>query len=314
MIIHHLDAGSYDDFIIYNHGLFSDLSKVSKVCVAIFVFLSGYGLMAQTQAKGSLGSISSFYFHRFKKLYFNYWFIWLIFVPISYYYFGMTFEKVYHSPWHLFTDLLGINGVFFDAMNYNPTWWFYSCIILLYLFFPLFYVLNKEDSITIVLLSFVLTFLPVPYVSAIRGYAIAFCLGICLVPTIELKQKQSFYLSPKSIRLKMGGILVLVFILFVFYRFSNSYPLLIDILITLAMIRLYTYLNVPKKIKPALLFLGKHSMNIFLIHTFIAEFWFKDFVYVSHNPFIALITIFAICIPLSMCLEYLKKYTIYKII
>ena len=316
MIIHHLDAGSYDDIcLIHNHGLISDFSKVSKVCVAIYVFLSGYGLMAQTQKKGSLSSISGFYFHRFKKLYFNYWFIWLFFVPISYYCFGMTFEKVYHTCniWHPLTDLLGLHSFFFIETNFNPVWWFYSCIILLYFLYPLLYVIKKYDPLFLILFSFTITFLPIsiPYVDLIRCYIVAFCLGMLFVPSDELCLLHELHDFRRCIM--MGGAF-LSLLLFVIYRFSNDYPFLIDVLITITLVRIYTYWKMPETTKYVMGFLGKHSMNIFLIHTFIADFWFKNFVYASRNPFIAFIIIFAICIPLSMCLEYIKKYTIYRII
>lgn len=46
LLWHHLfykENGLYDDLYIAGHGLVNELSIVSKVCVAIFVFLSGYG-------------------------------------------------------------------------------------------------------------------------------------------------------------------------------------------------------------------------------------------------------------------------------
>ena len=60
-------------------------------------------------------------------------------------------------------------------------------------------------------------------------------------------------------------------------------------------------------------YLGKHSMNIFLFHTFIFYFWFQDFVYSSRIPIIIFLTLLAICLPISIVLEWIKKYTIYKL-
>lgn len=60
-------------------------------------------------------------------------------------------------------------------------------------------------------------------------------------------------------------------------------------------------------------FLGKHSMNIFLFHTFIFVFWFQDFIYCSRNPIVIFFTLLFICIPISMLLEWIKKYTIYRL-
>ena len=60
-------------------------------------------------------------------------------------------------------------------------------------------------------------------------------------------------------------------------------------------------------------FLGKHSMNIFLFHTFIFYFWFQNIIYASRNPIIIFFTLLAICIPISIVLEWMKRYTIYKL-
>ena len=49
MLIHHLFYTEdsrllYDDLVIHGHGLVHELGIFGNVCVAIFVFISGYGL------------------------------------------------------------------------------------------------------------------------------------------------------------------------------------------------------------------------------------------------------------------------------
>lgn len=48
-------------------------------------------------------------------------------------------------------------------------------------------------------------------------------------------------------------------------------------------------------------------MNIFLFHTFIYYYWFRDFIYSSRNPIIIYILLLAICLVISFTLEYIKK-------
>ena len=88
---------------------------------------------------------------------------------------------------------------------------------------------------------------------------------------------------------------------------------MMDCLLSAAIIQLYRSVNIHKYITKVLAFIGKHSMNIFLFHTFIFYFWFQDIVYASRNPIIIFLTLLAICIPISMALEWIKKYTIYKL-
>ncbi len=47
LLIHHLfyiQNGKFDDVYIAGHGVVNTLGLLCKVCVAMFVFLSGYGL------------------------------------------------------------------------------------------------------------------------------------------------------------------------------------------------------------------------------------------------------------------------------
>ena len=79
---YHVHVGSHDI------GLVNQLGIYGKLCVAMFVFVSGYGLEASFLKKDL--NVLTFYKHRFIKLYMNYWFIWLLFVPIGIFIFGRT--------------------------------------------------------------------------------------------------------------------------------------------------------------------------------------------------------------------------------
>ena len=97
MLIHHLFYNTwsrelYDDLIINGVGVVNQIGIFSKLCVAVFVFVSGYGLVKSTPKEVKL---KDFYWHRFKKLYLNYWFIWLIFVPVAVFVFGRSLIEAY---------------------------------------------------------------------------------------------------------------------------------------------------------------------------------------------------------------------------
>lgn len=148
------------------------LSISCKQCVAIFVFLSGYGL-----CKSYKGNVRTYFIHRFIKLYFNYWFIWILFVPIGMLLFNRLFPEVYHTDILLKTivDVLGLSESF-DFESYNPTWWFYSCIILLYLIYPLFHQTLRYW-----------------YVWLIVGLSFSYILGLLSKRYIELEALWTFF-------------------------------------------------------------------------------------------------------------------------
>ena len=140
LLFHHLfyiETGLYDDVTLHigrEINLVNYIAIACKLCVAIFVFLSGYGL-ATTYA---CNKIRAFYVRRFTKLMANYWLIWLVFVPWGFIFGAFSLDSVYgqHAILKLIVDFMGLSRCFgYDGIN--PTWWFMSCIILLYLIFRL---------------------------------------------------------------------------------------------------------------------------------------------------------------------------------
>lgn len=185
LLIHHLfyiQNGRFDDIAIYgNISLVNMIGQICKVCVALFVFLSGYGLAATYSAHRKI-KITEFFKNRFKKLYTNYWLIWILFVPIGVIFVERTFEQVYGQdiPIKFFLDFMGILNLT-GEYGYNPTWWFYSCIITLYLLFPLITLgsQNRLLRFLIFLSSIALVILPfhITFIEPIRYYLIAFLAG-----------------------------------------------------------------------------------------------------------------------------------------
>ena len=309
LLCHHLfyvQNGLYNDIHINSLYLVQEIGIFCKLCVALFVFLSGYGLMVQAEMNGGIVNAKEFYRRRFKKLFLNYWFIWLLFVPISYFCFDLTFEKAYVQDveLQLVFDILGIHDLFFSgkAYCYNPTWWFYSCIIVLYLLFPLMYKMMKRDALSLILLTLIMSFLPIPFIGVIKFNIVAFSLGMWMAIVKNAPpSRQSLWL------------VLMLALLYAVERNINNYPLMIDCILALLIVKLYQSVKCPEIIKNVMAFLGKHSMNIFLFHTFIFYFWFQGVVYASRNPIIIFLTLLAICIPISIVLEWIKKYTIYKL-
>ena len=133
LLFHHLwyqdaNADLNGNGVIDGMEAYLQLVSISgKLCVSIFVFLSGYGL-----AKSYRGDLKYYFVHRFTKLYLSYWLIWVMFVPLGILFFNITFIDVYrnHVAIRAIIDFLGLSKSF-GFYGYNATWWFYSCIILL---------------------------------------------------------------------------------------------------------------------------------------------------------------------------------------
>lgn len=184
LLAHHclMNGQPYDDIIVGSHYLVAYTAEFCKLCVAMFVFLSGYGLTVSTERRGGLSRLTVFYRRRFTRLMVPYWVIWALFVPFGVFVMGRTMESIYHT--HIaakaVADFCGLFlAVTGSPFGYNATWWFYSCIIPLYLAFPLLYRCRREP---LLLLAAALTFdvlsPGVPLLYGVSGYATAFTVGI----------------------------------------------------------------------------------------------------------------------------------------
>ena len=301
MLWHHLfyiDNGLYEDFVIsQNFKIILHTGQFAKLCVCIFVFFSGYGLAAQAENKNGIGNVWKFYKHRFAKLYLNYWFVWIIFVPIGIFVFHRTLADAYGTeditP-RLLRDIMGIIG----AHGYNPTWWFYSCIILLYLMFPLLYRLVKNNIILGLLLCSIIYFSPV--YSPANSYIFSFLTGIAY-PVFRQR------VAPPSKKRYTLNVLLWFTLLLILCLERDIVGGAIDPAITVALVELYNRIRLPRLLKKALAILGQHSMNIFLFHTFIYYFWFQDFIYSPRTPLLIFLLLMGICLMVSVCLERLKR-------
>lgn len=118
---------------------------------------------------------------RLLKFYFNYWAIFIIWVPLGIWCFGRPIDANYSTLSELYSlvkrwicDLMGVAG----DQSYNVTWWFNKLIIILYLLSPLVYILVKK----IPLITFLATICIVSLgllgqTYALQPYLIAFEMG-----------------------------------------------------------------------------------------------------------------------------------------
>lgn len=186
LLAHHCLSAShpYDDVVVHGWSLVATLSDHAKLCVAIFVFLSGYGLTVSAERKGGIASLARFYRRRFVHLMAPYWVVWLLFVPLGVLVMGRTFTSVYVTDvvWKAVLDFMGLFcAVVRSPYGYNATWWFYSCIIPLYLFFPLLFRLRREPVLLLAIgmVSYVIGS-RLPLVYAADSYTLSFIAGILI--------------------------------------------------------------------------------------------------------------------------------------
>lgn len=309
LLCHHLfyshrepDAVNYfSDVCIHGNWLLARFGNgFGKLCVALFVFLSGYGLTISTEKKGGIHDLIGFYRNRMVKLLVNYWFIWLVFVPYGVLVAGRSFPDVYGEHYVLKTliDFCGM-AYAFGYYGYNATWWFYSCIIVLYFLFPLLYRIREKWWL---LVGFVFFYRIVgghlPILSAGGSYVLAFALGIAMA---------TYRIAPPIRSLWSKLFLFAIVVVTGLARMKGVGMVFVwDLVLCYSIAILYKSLQLKEWIVRSMAFLGKHSFNIFLFHTFFHLYYFKEFIYWSSNPILIFTTMLAICLTVSIVLEWAK--------
>jgi peptidoglycan/LPS O-acetylase OafA/YrhL len=309
LLCHHLfyvQKGLYDDYcgLVQNWGIWC------KVCVAIFVLLSGYGLTVKANHDHGIPSVRTFYWHRFTKLLSHYWFIWLCFVPLGVFAFGRTFDIVYkfHPTFYFFTDLFGIASCF-NVLGYNPTWWFMGCIIVLYLIYPFLYRISRWGNHWLILATVCLYFLPIPhgFLGMEKPYLFSFSMGILLANAWK-EDGTALYIGRGASKLYKCSVLIFLLLLAAERHFMVTDKLPFDAVLALMITIAYLSFHIPSFLRKGLNFLGKHSMNIFLFHTFILSYFFQDLIYCTRNCVISFLELLIICIVISVLIEKVKQW------
>ena len=311
MLWHHLFCmhPEYGNFVFQT-------AQFSKVCVSLFLFVNAYGLTVQYDKIFDNPITKTFKFQakRFVKFYANYWVIFLIFVPIGIFVFGRGLSVPYGEANHiemLIKDILGINSF----QSYNITWWFNQLIICLYLLFPILYFVTKKISVLVIIFWYLILRLKIPFIpNEVVYWTLHFSLGILLAQNTE---KISIFLNRFN-RFLLLGFFVLTFGALYVVRNYAIVPILngttadaflavnIAFLVILT-VRIIKHNAMKYTTSKSLKFLGKHSTNIYMIHTFIYYYWFSDFIYLFKYPIVIFVVLLAICLIISIVLEYLKE-------
>ena len=201
---------------------------------------------------------------------------------------------------------------FFSTPTMNATWWFMSAIIIFYLVFPFLIKLLECSPELLVLISIALMVLPkisdIPFIGKYFVWLPPFALGMVFADqNIFCKIYNRNNTIYKRILLPLIAIVV-----FAWIRDSSNNRLYFDSLFALSII-LFSFLIVSRIpiINKVLEKLGQQSADIFMFHTFIFSYYFKDFIYWFKYAPIIFVVLTIICYITAIAIDYLKKYIRY---
>lgn len=293
--------------LIYYLAIFGD------ACVPIFLFLSGYGLYINHEMEQVSNKRKNFI--RIFKLLINFWIIIILFVSI-----GFLTASTDSFPGSIGEFLLNF---FVISSSYNGAWWFLQTYIILVLFSPLLIkVIRKYNSIGLISLFGAIYLLS--YVQRIKhiieiddslffnvlSNAIEL-VGTSLLPFIIglIFRKEKIYskISNRFYHLIFKNIycIIGIFILIIIHAFYES--MVIAPFTAILFICFFNLMDKNMLFQNTLIFIGKHSTNIWLTHMFFYKTIFPELTFSPRYPVLIFLWLILLCLVTSSVINIIYK-------
>ncbi len=327
MLFHHLFCtanrfkGFEVDFTPFNQNFVVNVAFLFKVCVSIFAFITGYGLLKSIAGqKFNRKDIVKWNATRLIKTMSGFWFIYVIAFIVTMIIdrlpYTTYFEKTpYAGTFYAVNDFLGLANLL-KTPSLCGTWWYMSAAIVFILIIPLVYAISKKVGYLpiILLITALPRLLKIGYTGGTNIYT--FILPVIfgmmfadydLFNKIEAKLPKNKVISYIVSFVLFGGIIGLGYIIMLKYDRTAAWELNYGV-IPLAFICFFRFciIRIPG-IDKALEFLGKHSMTIFLTHTFMRYNYLTDTIYSFKHFMLIFVIFFAMSLALALVLDFIKK-------
>lgn len=322
LLIHHLYMGVLPAPIrLSAHTLPEIIATLSKVCVAIFALLSGYGVTMSYEHSKEKISLFAFQKKHLLSLLKPYWLVYIVFFVLSAFFARPEFSITACYGSGLRGALSALSEFFalrplLGTGTLNQTWWYMEAALMMYLLFPLFRFLSEK--VPYVLLP--LTAIPLVLYTLFGNnvwdtcreiyWFFPFCVGILAAQRRLFDRFSAWSDAHKG---KSIAATALVLLAFAFVRakiglaFDSFFALSIVLFMRTCLCRLPLLGN-------TLSFLGKYSADIFYTHSFfycyfVSQYFFCRAFLWSENPlrlFAAFPTLLVLSLAAGMLLDKLR--------
>ena len=322
MIFHHLfrlvefSEGFNISFSPLSIGRTAQLATFFKICVPIFVFLSGYGLL---HCYKKMKKKNNFFIKRYFKLMPTFWFVSIVsFIVLQitnnvfvHYYFN---DNIYSGITKVIFDMVGITGLT-GTSCFSGNWWYIGASLIFIFLLPTIYKCSKKYGwfnigLAIIIIPRIFNISNVSTTTALP-YIFSFYLGMLF---------QEFDVFHKIKNININSVIkffIYLFMLLVFYLMYTHYPRNVFWEFHLGIIPVvfisfcFEYIISIPIISFILLKLGKYSYIMFLIHGFFIDYA-KNFIY-SFDHMVAIFLILTlISFIVSFVIEQVMKLVRYN--
>lgn len=296
------------------------LASFSKICVAMFVFMTGYGMWVSYESQKKKTTMSNYIKKRMVTLMAGFLIIFVVteILAIPTGRFIEVYGHDFRSVVYMIIDALGLAKLLGTPL-FCLTWWYMSLAIVLIMIFPFVHsIMGKYQWVVVVASIIVPRACGFGQSTDLLRYLLAYTLGMYFAQhdlLVRIKEKfmeQNVAGKLLSLIVSLIGLAVIIkcrqnaWIGWKYLDFWDGFAAMYVIVIS------YIYILNGKWIVKGLGFLGKHSMNIFLIHSFYRDVFFHEFTYSFYYAWLDYIVLMAISLVTSIVLEWFKKLIRYE--
>ena len=316
LLFHHLffnSPGYVDRYEVSSVPLswpvLNSLSYYAKICVSVFVFMTGYGMAVRMKTLDTKQR-QKYTLSRFLKLESTIIFLYLFAI--------LTTVLKPSSLLQYFKEgrlkgilLMVIDGLglanFFDTVRLIGSWWYLSFAIFLIFLMPVMLKLYEQFGFSTVVLAAMISMFGIDETRAVGLYLFTFALGIFLEESSMIPHIRTFCTTHSGL-LKCLAVFLLMFIgcsliriRWGFYPWMNGLCALFLVLTLFTIVDLCGLRLIPLEI------LGKYSFPIYLTHSLIYDHYLTRIVYSPKNWILILAWMTVLCLGLAVALEALRK-------
>lgn len=301
--------------------------RLTGQCVGMFVFLSVYGMtlsskkqwseLAFTKKQAGISVLK-----RYLGLVFKFLIPFWVCFAVTY---GLGIHRYTNGFWkNLFSMLMDILciGNLFGVQMMIPTWWYMSLEVLLIVFLPLvlrFY--KKYGWLSVGMTAVIGTiFCQSLQENFMTKLLFAVPLAVCFADQEIFEKLKALMLVQNKIVNKIIKSCIafgVIYILCVFrdkflVNETNFQFILLGLTPAVLIYFFYEFIIDLPILRQVLIFFGKHSANIFYIHSFVRGAWLKGVTYSFHSAWLIVAFVFAVTLIISILIEFVMSKTEYN--
>ena len=315
MLFYHLFYSRPDNLdmgVIYSplpENAFLTIARFGNICVAVFVMITAYDLASKCFESENI-TLKDAYKNSFKRagkllFHFSFMFVCVNLLWFHWFNYPLTFGAGKQGVLAFLVDGLGLSHLF-STPTLNMTWWYMSLAYALVFLVPLLAFAFKKTGYPFLGIALLLPYI-LPFGEDITRYSFVIAIGIAAAYGHWFEK----ILNSKMHFALRWPVEILVIVLSVLIRdneFIKSFLIIpADAFIAFAIILFSAdMIGFIPVIRNIFAFLGKHSMNIFFVHTFFYLILYRKYVYYFDYAPVTFFILLGLSLALSLVIEGLK--------